>query len=395
MKQRILLVAVLTICLLFFWVESHPLAAARTRVFDLDPILRQQMSELNLFSMDEVLRSLEQEYAGFVPDLSITGIIEGLRGGEGQNSRQILANLSRFAFREVARQTSLLGRLLVLAILCALMKKLQDSLGANVGNIAYAVCFLVLVGVVLQSFSLLTQDVVDSVELMISLMYSLMPVLLSLLISLGAVGSAALLNPLIAATATTVSSIVATLVMPLLYFAGVLSLLNSFSDKLQVGKLSSLLKDVSIAIMGLSFTVFVGLSVVQGTAAGVADGIALRTAKYAVKNFVPVVGGLFADVFETVAGASLLLKNGIGIAGLLAVFILCAMPAIKVLVVVFIYRLAAAIIQPMGVNPVADALTNLAGILTVVAGALITVGIMFFILITVVIGTGNATLSIR
>ncbi|MBT9157181.1 MAG: Stage III sporulation protein AE [Firmicutes bacterium] len=395
MKQRILLVAVLTIGLLFLWVESHPLAAARTRVIDLDPILRQQMSELNLFSMDEVLRSLEQEYAGFIPDLSIAGIIEGLRGGEGQNPRQILANLSRFAFREVVRQTSLLGRLLVLAILCALMKKLQDSLGANVGNIAYAVCFLVLVGVVLQSFSLLTQDVVDSVELMISLMYSLMPVLLSLLISLGAVSSAAIFNPLIAATATTVSNIVATLVMPLLYFAGVLSLLNSFSDKLQVGKLSSLLKDVSIAIMGLSFTVFVGLSVVQGTAAGVADGIALRTAKYVVKNFVPVVGGLFADVFETVAGASLLLKNGIGIAGLLAVFFLCAMPAIKVLVAVFIYRLAAAIIQPMGVNPVTDALTNLAGILTVVAGALITVGIMFFILITVVIGTGNATLFIR
>ncbi len=71
------------------------------------------------------------------------------------------------------------------------------------------------------------------------------------------------------------------------------------------------------------------------------------------------------------------------------------MPAIKVLVAVFIYRLAAAIIQPMGVNPVTDALTNLAGILTVVAGAGITVGIMFFILITVVIGTGNATLFIR
>jgi len=394
MKRYIFLVVMLALCWLS-GTERMVIAASDVGVVDLDPILRQQLSELNLHSVEEVIRALEEEYKGYIPDFSIGEIIEGLRRGEGLHLSQILANLSRFALREAVRQTSLLGRLIVLAILCVLMKNLQESLGANVGNVAYAVCFLVLVGVVLQSFSMLTLSVVDSVELMVSLMYSLMPVLLSLLVSLGAVGSAAILNPLIAATATTVSGIIANSVLPLLHLSGVLCLLNSFLDRFQVGKLAALLRDVSIAILGLSFTVFIGLSVVQGTAAGVADGIALRTAKFAVKNFIPVVGGLFSDVFETVAGASLLLKNGIGAAGLLAVFYLCAMPAIKVLVVVFIYRLAAAIIQPMGAAPVADALSNLASVLTAVAGALIVVGIMFFLLITVVISTGNASLAIR
>lgn len=395
MRQVKILLSAMLMLLLVLGLAPHAVGMERTGERELEPILNQQLRELNLTSLEDVLRELEQEYAGFVPELSIGGMIEGLRGSGGLNPRQVLFNLSRFALGEVSRQTSLLGRIIVVAMLCVLMKKMQDSFGGSVGNVAYSVCFLVLVGVVLQSFSLLTRDVVEAVELMISLTYSLLPVLLSLLVSLGAAGSAALFHPLVAATATTVSTIVRNLVIPLVYLAGVLTLLNAISEKVQVSKLAGLLKDVSIAILGISFTVFVGLSVVQGTAAGVADGIALRTAKYAVKNFIPVVGGLFADVFETVAGASLLLKNGIGITGLLAVFILCAMPALKVLVVVFMYRLAAAIIQPMGVTPVADALSNLASILTVLAGALVTVGVMFFILITIVIGAGNATLSIR
>jgi len=107
------------------------------------------------------------------------------------------------------------------------------------------------------------------------------------------------------------------------------------------------------------------------------------------------VGGLFSDVFETVAGCSALLKNGVGLAGLVGIFLLCAMPAIKVLVVVLIYRLAAAVVQPLGANPVSEALGSLGAVLTVVGGALITVGVMLFILIAVLIGSGNAALGLR
>lgn len=362
---------------------------------NLESILNQQLDELDLQSLEQILRSLEQEYAGYIPDLNIPSMIKHIREGGGLDLRQFLNNLLRFTVKEVIGQSALLGRLIVLAVLCTLMKRMQDSFGGAVGNVAYAICFLVLMGIALQSFSLTIRTVGTSVSTIVSFIYSLLPVLLTLLVSMGAAGSAALFHPLVTVTATTVSTIVANTVLPLLYFSGVLCLINSFSDKLKVSKLASLLKDVAVGVMGLSFTVFIGLSVVQGTAAGVADGITLRTAKFAVKNFIPVVGGLFSDVFETVAGCSMLIKNGIGVVGLTAVFVLCAMPALKIMVTVLIYRLAAAIIQPMGSNPVVEALGSLAGILTVVGGALVTVGIMLFILITIVIGTGNAALAIR
>lgn len=395
--MKIIFVAVLLTLLLmaggtaFSATESPPAAS----VPDVGAIIEQQLSELDTAPLDEVLARLHAEYAGYVPELSIPGILSGLRTGAIVDPREFANSLLRYAFREVVAQSGLLSRLVVLAVLCALMQKMQDSFGGGVGQVAYAVCFVVLMGMVLTSFSLTVRTVSTAVNTLLTLVYSLMPVLLTLLLSMGAAASATLLHPLIAAATATVSAIVINTVLPLLYFSGVLSLISAFSDKLPVSKLASLLKQLGIAVMGVAFAVFIGLTVVQGTAASVADGIALRTAKYAVKNFIPVVGGLFADVVETVAGASLLLKNGMGLAGLLAVFILCALPAINVMVTVFIYRLAAAIIQPLGAKPVVQALDSLADVLVVVGGALVTVGIMLFILITIVISSGNAVLAIR
>lgn len=383
------------VMLLFMLLPTRVSAAPEDIEKALESVLNEQLSELDLQSLEAVLVAIQDEYADYIPRLDINSVISNLRFGGGFNPKEILSNLMRYFLHELVGQSSLLGKLIVLSVLCALMKKMQDSLGGDVGSVAYAICFLVLMGIALQSFAFTIQTVSGSVSTMINFIYSLLPVLLTLLVSMGAAGSAALFHPLITVAATTVSTIVANTVLPLLYFSGVLYLINSFSDKLQVSKLAGLLRDIAVGIMGLSFTVFIGLSVVQGTAAGVADGIAFRTAKFAVKNFIPVVGSLFSDVFETVAGCSMLLKNGIGLVGLMTVFILCAMPAIKIMVVVFIYRLAAAIIQPMGSNPVVDALSSLASLLTVVAGALVTVGIMLFILITIMISTGNAALSLR
>ncbi len=47
------------------------------------------------------------------------------------------------------------------------------------------------------------------------------------------------------------------------------------------------------------------------------DGVAIRAAKYAVDNFVPVVGGMFSDTMDTLVGCTLIVKNALGVAAVL------------------------------------------------------------------------------
>jgi len=134
---------------------------------------------------------------------------------------------------------------------------------------------------------------------------------------------------------------------------------------------------------------------VQGIAGSVADGVALRTAKFGIGVFVPVVGKLFSDALEAVIGTSLLLKNAVGLVGILGVFFICSFPILKIVSLMLIYKIAAAIIQPIGDKMIADSLNLMSNSLTLVFAAVSSVCIMFFFVIAIVVGAGDFSLMLR
>lgn len=133
----------------------------------------------------------------------------------------------------------------------------------------------------------------------------------------------------------------------------------------------------------------------QGAGTSTVDGISIRTAKFASKNFIPIVGGIFSDTVDTIVGCSLILKNAIGFAGLLVVFLTTLFPVIKILALVFIYKFAGAVIQPLGEDAMVKCLNDMASHLTFIAITVSSVALMFFVAITVIIASGNITVMMR
>lgn len=86
---------------------------------------------------------------------------------------------------------------------------------------------------------------------------------------------------------------------------------------------------------------------IQGMTAATIDGVSIRTAKFAVDSFIPVVGGFLSDAVETIVGCSLLIKNAVGAFGLISLFSIIAFPALKVISLVLIYKVCAAVIEPV------------------------------------------------
>ncbi|MNJ51051.1 Stage III sporulation protein AE precursor [compost metagenome] len=125
------------------------------------------------------------------------------------------------------------------------------------------------------------------------------------------------------------------------------------------------------------------------------DGVTLRAAKYLTGNFVPVVGKLFADATDTVVSASLLVKNSVGIVGVIILLFLCAFPAIKILILALIFNLAAAVLQPLGDSPILTCLETIGKSMVYVFAALAAVAMMFFLAITIMLTAGNITVMMR
>src|SRR5690606_15376073 len=146
------------------------------------------------------------------------------------------------------------------------------------------------------------------------------------------------------------------IILPLLFFSTLLSLVSVFSARYKATKLADLLRKGSIGLLSAFMAVYLAVVSIQGTAAAVTDGLAIRTAKFFAGNFIPVVGRMFTEAADTVMSASLLLKNTIGVAGAGILLLIVAFPALKILVLVIVYRVAGAILQPLGDEVVSECL---------------------------------------
>jgi len=96
-----------------------------------------------------------------------------------------------------------------------------------------------------------------------------------------------------------------------------------------------------------------------------------------------------------VVGGSLLVKNALGVLGLVVLFLMLAFPMAKILALVVIYRLATALVQPISDARLVDALGTLADTLTVLMAAVATAALMFFVGILVIVGVGNLAAVVR
>ncbi|MDF2634498.1 MAG: stage sporulation protein [Pelosinus sp.] len=346
--------------------------------------------------VNQFISKMNQELNGEIPLLTsdvIHGIAtKGLHISWENVWQTIISNF----FHEVKANIHLMGKLLFLAVLCAVLKNLQNSFEqSSISLLTYNVCFIFMSSIALTAFYNALKLASQTVEYMVGFMESLLPLLISLLAGVGALTSASLFTPLMLFVISSMSVIVKDVVLPLLFLTAALECLNYLSDTYRLSNLAGVLKQLGMIILGFSMVIFIGIITIQGAAGSVADGLALRTAKFATATFVPVVGKMFADTVELVMGASLLLKNAVGIFGVIAVFMICVFPVVKLLSLIFVIKISGALVQPLGDEKMAKCLDAMGNNLLLVFGAVLTVALMFFLAITMIIAAGSAAMMLR
>lgn len=351
-------------------------------------LAERHLSELPTGHVDAYLQQINQASAGYLPGLSFAQVLTSLgRGGMAPGS--ILKGLINYLFREVVNDMSLLGKILILTVGCAILVQLGQAFqGEEVARLAQSVAFIALLGLAFASFAVAVRLAHTTVSDLTGLMTAQLPLLTTLLVGSGAIATAALFHPLLLVAVNSITWGVADLVLPLIFLAVLTEIVGQLTGY-RLDQLAALLRQVGMWSMGLGLTLFLGLAAIYGSVGPVTDGLTLRTSKFMAATFVPVVGKMFADAAEMVFGSSLLLKQAVGVVGVLAVLFLVLMPLIKILALAFIYRLAGAVAGPVGAGPVADSLGSMGAALTLVAVALGAAGLMFFISITILFSAGN------
>jgi stage III sporulation protein AE len=372
---------------------THPVQASPSSPSEL---VSDQIEGVGVEEIKVYWEEIMDEYGGFLPESQKGSFMEFVKGDKSFSLKEWLKGFVKYLFYELLANGKLLGSLILLTIFSMFLQTLQNAFEQKmVSKIAYAVVFMVLIIIALNSFHIVITYTKDAIDAMTGFIIAMVPLLIALIASSGGLVSAAFFHPIILFLMNTSGLLIQIVVLPLLFLSAILSIVSTLSEHYKVTQLAQLLRNVSIGILGIYLTVFLGVISVQGATAAVTDGIAIRTAKFVTGNFIPVVGRMFTDATDTVITASLLLKNTVGILGVTTLILLAAFPAIKILSIAIIYKLAAALLQPLGGGTVITCLDIISKSIIYIFAALAIVSFMFFLSITVIIAAGNITVMIR
>jgi stage III sporulation protein AE len=362
-----------------------------------DDVVRAQMEAMDASVLEGFLRDVDADVKEFFPELDLPSMLRSPQRAAGRlDLWGIAVGIARLLAAEVRASFSLLGQLIVIAVMCSVLAEFATGLGAEQATgIARAACFMVLAVIAVNSFLLATRVATGAVDRMTSFVHSATPLLFTLLAAAGGVTSAAVMSPAVVAAAGTTSAFVNDLVFPLIFLSAVLNVTSMITERVQLTRLATLLRDGAVAALGGFTTLFVGVMAVRGVGAAVTDTLSIRAAKFVSGTFIPVVGKMFSDAIAMVASCSVLIQSGLSVVGLLGVFMICIVPAAKIFVVAAMYRIASALVQPMGDEQLARCLGDLGNTLVMVLVSLAVSAFAFVAAITVVAGLANLTAAMR
>lgn len=352
--------------------------------------------QIDLSQVRGFLDQIDRDVQASVPNFSLSQMFEDLRAGKISLEPQELGqSLLSLLGQEILKCGPLIGKLLILAVLIAVLQTMQNAFSSeSIGKMVKGLSYLVLMVIALAAFQEVLKVATDAIDKMTSFLQTLFPVMLTLLMAMGNLTTAALFRPMVIGSLTLLATLMKTIVLPLFFLTAVLKLFNNISSEFKLGKLAGLFEFSGKMGIGILMTVFIGVMTIQGVTGGVADGVTLRTAKYTA-DLVPVVGKFFKDAVEIVASSGLLLKNSLGIIGILAIALICIGPAVRIAAMIFVFKISAALVEPLGLKELSDSLQDMSKSLVYIFASVASVAIMFFISIAIVVGSGNLTVMLR
>lgn len=200
--------------------------------------------------------------------------------------------------------------------------------------------------------------------------------------ALAAQGGATGATALYAGTAvfdTVLTSVIGKLLVPLVYIFLALAVANSAISEDLLKKLRDFVKWLVTWSLKTILYIFTGYLSITGVITGTADAAAVKAAKLTISGAVPVVGGILSDASEAVIVGAGVLKNAVGIYGLLAVVALFITPFLQIGAQYLLLKLTAVLCSVFGVKEASGLIEDFSGAMGLLLGMTGTISFLMLI----------------
>ncbi len=309
----------------------------------------QQMEETIDSYMDELAFSdtdkmLSQQ--GSTDSLDFRELVDRMLAGEEIEKGWLLKKIFSAVFSEVQEFRGTLIQIVILCIVFAILYNFANVFeNPAVTEISFYMVYILLLVLLMKSFFVVRDVSVTAISQVLMFLKVMIPTFTASMVFSGHITTAAMFYDLTFLLIYGMEWVMQYFIIPGIQIYVVLELMNHLTGEDMLSRMTALIKSGILWTVKFLFTIVIGINVVQNLLTPVIDtfksGIIAKTA-----GMMPGLGTSINAVTEIMVGSGIVIKNGIGMAAVVILLILCAGPLIKVWVMAFLYKLLAAMMQP-------------------------------------------------
>ena len=341
---------------------------------------------VDLSQMEELVSDIENTP---ILQSSVREKIESiLRGEYFTNYTSLAPALLSLIFGDIRSVLPFVFSLIAIGLLCNLVTNLRSS-NSNFSPIVDFIFLSVTVLIVLVVFKNILSTTNKTISLILTQMQIIFPILITLLGTIGSVSSISIYNPLVAVLTTGVTFVFDKLLYPIFILVLILTILGHLTDTIKFDKINGFLMSTFKWTISIVFTLFTGFLSIQGISAGKFDSVSIKATKFAMKSYIPIIGSYVSDGMDFFVLGATLVKNSIGLVGVLILAGTILSPIIMIIIYKLALQLSSGVMQMTGNSKISDFLGSVSKILVLPIVLIVGIAFMYIITICLIMCTAN------
>ena len=331
------------LAILIFLFGSKVIYAAENTEKEADRVQEALFEEFDFSKLDQEMKTL-------FPDekLSFREILMQLISENGGSTAgTVVQFIKETVFYQFGTNKKILVYMILIAVAAALFNNFTSVFqNRQVSEVSFYILYMLLMTLSLVTFQHTLQDTEQLLSYLTEFMKLLCPsYFLAVAFAAGSYSALVFYN-IVLWIIYLVELVILELLMPIVHVFVMIQVLSNLTGEDLLSEFADLIRKGITWCLKTLLAGVVGINVLQGLLAPAIDTVK-RSAVNRTVEAIPWIGDVTGGVAEVALGSAVLIKNGIGAAGMVIAVMVCAVPVIRLVLLAFIYKFVAAMVQPV------------------------------------------------
>lgn len=329
-----------------------------------------------------------------IDNINTYDIYNDLISGRGINYKNIFESVISNLIGQIKESLASVSSIFVIIVITALLSSLEMDKSSSVIKVTKLIVLICISSILLKNYLEIVSMFKEIVNILSYSMQIVSTFLTGILIATGKITSTGIIQPLLTFIANGILVVCNYFVIPFFSLAITINIISKIGDDLKLDRLSSIFRKSSLYIFSSIIAIFILILSMESSVTKSIDNIFFKTTQNLVSDVVPVVGKFLSDSLDTVLGATELIGKVGGIVAIISVILLVSVPVIKLLIIIFMYKILSAISEPINEDKtIIDFIDGFSNVYKDILGILI--GIMtLFVMTTGIIMSMMKTIGV-